>query len=64
MGDIDYGERVELDPNIELDNRPGMLARVADALAAAKINIEYCYSAPREGTRPTAPRPRTRRRAC
>ena len=71
MGDIDYGERVELDPNIEhptsniqLDNRPGMLARVADALAAAKINIEYCYSAPREGTRPTAPRPRTRRRVC
>ncbi len=28
-----------------LDNRPGMLARVADALAEAKINIEYCYSA-------------------
>lgn len=30
---------------IFLDNRPGMLARVADALAEAKINIEYCYSA-------------------
>jgi hypothetical protein len=30
---------------IFLDNRPGMLARLADALAEAKINIEYCYSA-------------------
>ena len=26
-------------------NRPGELARIAHALAKAKINIEYCYSA-------------------
>lgn len=26
-------------------NKPGELARVAHKLAAAKINIEYCYSA-------------------
>ena len=30
---------------IFLENRPGTLARVCDALAEAKINIEYCYSA-------------------
>jgi hypothetical protein len=30
---------------IFLDNRPGMLAGVADALAEGRINIEYCYSA-------------------
>ena len=28
-----------------LENRPGMLARVCDALTAAKINIEYAYCA-------------------
>lgn len=28
-----------------LDNRPGTLARVCDALQEAKVNIEYCYSA-------------------
>ena len=30
---------------IFLENRPGTLARVCDALAEAKINIEYCYCA-------------------
>ncbi|MBM3876951.1 MAG: ACT domain-containing protein [Verrucomicrobia bacterium] len=27
------------------DNKPGSLARIARRLAAAKVNIEYCYSA-------------------
>jgi hypothetical protein len=30
---------------IEGTNKPGELARIAHALAKAKINIEYCYSA-------------------
>ena len=30
---------------VEGSNKPGELARVAHKLAAAKINIEYCYSA-------------------
>lgn len=30
---------------IENDNKPGSLARIADKLAAAKINIEYAYLA-------------------
>ena len=30
---------------IEGDNKPGSLARMAHKLAAAKVNIEYCYSA-------------------
>jgi hypothetical protein len=30
---------------IEGSNRPGELARMANKLAAAKVNIEYCYSA-------------------
>ena len=30
---------------IEGSNRPGEMARIAHRLAAAKINIEYCYSA-------------------
>jgi hypothetical protein len=30
---------------IEGSNKPGALARIAHRLAAAKINIEYCYSA-------------------
>lgn len=30
---------------VEGDNRPGSLARVAHRLSAAKVNIEYCYSA-------------------
>ena len=30
---------------IQGDNKPGSLARIADKLAAAKINIEYCYCA-------------------
>jgi hypothetical protein len=29
----------------EGSNRPGEMARIARKLAAAKINIEYCYSA-------------------
>jgi hypothetical protein len=30
---------------VEGDNKPGSLARMADKLSAAKVNIEYCYSA-------------------
>jgi hypothetical protein len=30
---------------IEGDNKPGSLAKLAHKLAAAKINIEYCYCA-------------------
>jgi hypothetical protein len=30
---------------IEVGNKPGELARIAENLADAKINIEYCYSA-------------------
>jgi hypothetical protein len=30
---------------IEGSNKPGALARIARKLAAAKVNIEYCYSA-------------------
>lgn len=30
---------------IEGSNKPGSLARIAHALAQAKVNIEYCYSA-------------------
>jgi hypothetical protein len=30
---------------IDGDNKPGSLARIADKLAAAKVNIEYCYCA-------------------
>ncbi|HVY69895.1 MAG TPA: ACT domain-containing protein [Verrucomicrobiae bacterium] len=30
---------------IDGDNKPGSLARIARKLAAAKINIEYCYCA-------------------
>ena len=30
---------------VEGSNKPGELAQVAHKLAAAKINIEYCYSA-------------------
>lgn len=35
---------------IEGNNQPGSLAKLAHALAKAKVNIEYCYSAtgPRE----------------
>lgn len=28
---------------VDADNKPGGLAEIAEALAAAKINIEYCY---------------------
>jgi hypothetical protein len=37
---------------VEGNNRPGSLARIAHKLAAARINIEYCYCA----TGPTAKR--------
>jgi hypothetical protein len=30
---------------VEGSNKPGSLARIANKLAAAKINIEYCYCA-------------------
>jgi hypothetical protein len=30
---------------IEGSNKPGELARIANRLAEAKVNIEYCYSA-------------------
>ena len=30
---------------IDGDNKPGSLARIAHKLAAAKVNIEYCYCA-------------------
>lgn len=30
---------------IEGDNKPGSLARISHKLAAAKVNIEYCYCA-------------------
>src|SRR5512137_1701759 len=30
---------------VEGSNKPGELARIAHALAEAKVNIEYCYSA-------------------
>ena len=30
---------------VETSNKPGQLARLAEKLAAAKVNIEYCYSA-------------------
>src|SRR5512140_2575551 len=30
---------------VEATNRPGELARVAKKLGAARVNIEYCYSA-------------------
>jgi hypothetical protein len=35
---------------VEDDNQPGSLAAIAEKLAAAKVNIEYCYCA----TSPTA----------
>ena len=30
---------------IESSNKPGELASIAERLAEAKVNIEYCYSA-------------------
>lgn len=36
---------------VEGSHRPGELARIADTLAKAKLNIEYCYSATAPGAR-------------
>ena len=36
---------------VDGDNRPGSLAQICHKLAAAKVNIEYCYSATNPGTR-------------
>lgn len=43
----EHGTLVVEDDVLMVDgsNRPGELARIAKALAAAKVNIEYCYSA-------------------
>ena len=43
----EHGTLVVEDDVIMIDgsNRPGELARIADKLADAKVNIEYCYSA-------------------
>jgi len=43
----EYGTLV-VDDDVVLatgDNKPGSLARIARRLAAAKVNIEYCYCA-------------------
>lgn len=34
---------------VEISNKPGELARIANTLADAKVNIEYCYSSIAEG---------------
>jgi len=36
---------------IDGDNRPGSLAKIAERLGAAKVNIEYCYCATSPGSR-------------
>ena len=36
---------------VEGVNRPGALARICHKLAAARINIEYCYSATNPGAK-------------
>ena len=36
---------------VEGSNKPGELARIARKLSAAKINIEYCYSATPPGAK-------------
>lgn len=36
---------------IDGSNKPGELARIAHALADAKVNIEYCYSATPAGAK-------------
>ena len=43
----EHGALVVEDDVLMIDgsNRPGELARIADKLADAKVNIEYCYSA-------------------
>jgi hypothetical protein len=43
----EHGTLVVEDDVIMIDgsNRPGELAKMADKLADAKVNIEYCYSA-------------------
>jgi len=33
------------------DNKPGSLARIAQKLADAKVNIEYCYCATSPGSK-------------
>ncbi|HTL15635.1 MAG TPA: ACT domain-containing protein [Patescibacteria group bacterium] len=43
----EHGTLVVEDDVLMVDgsNKPGVLARMAHRLAAAKVNIEYCYSA-------------------
>ncbi len=43
----EHGTLVVEDDVLMIDgsNKPGQLARIAHKLAAAKVNIEYCYSA-------------------
>lgn len=36
---------------IDSDNQPGSLARIANKLSAAKVNIEYAYSATSPGAK-------------
>jgi hypothetical protein len=36
---------------VEGENRPGSLARICHKLAAARVNIEYCYSATNPGSK-------------
>jgi hypothetical protein len=39
---------------LENDNKPGSLSRIARALSAGKVNIEYAYLASMPAAEPTA----------